>query len=263
MSAALYALASDAIKPSSSSVYLLLNALLPLLVSVIALIPILRQPSEDHSFSETVKSDNIRFLFLNIIAILTGVYLLIFGSNSSITTPAYLLLLGALLLLVLPICVPGVVYARNWFHHTVQESFRLQSSGFILVHDDDLELHRQLLSREGSYAEDGLRSRDGSGLIENHIGGCGRCCGDVIRGGQLLTLGEEHSAASLVRRLDFWLYYIAYFCGGTIGLVYSNNLGQIAQSLGQSSKTTTLVTLYSSFSFFGRLLSAAPDYIRA
>ncbi|XP_048627668.1 protein NUCLEAR FUSION DEFECTIVE 4-like [Brassica napus] len=60
-----------------------------------------------------------------------------------------------------------------------------------------------------------------------------------------------------------WLYYVAYFCGGTIGLVYSNNLGQIAQSLGQSSKTTTLVTLYSSSSFFGRLLSATPDYIRA
>ncbi|KAH0853346.1 hypothetical protein HID58_090657, partial [Brassica napus] len=62
---------------------------------------------------------------------------------------------------------------------------------------------------------------------------------------------------------NYQLYYVAYFCGGTIGLVYSNNLGQIAQSLGQSSKTTTLVTLYSSSSFFGRLLSATPDYIRA
>ncbi|KAJ1431176.1 MFS transporter superfamily [Sesbania bispinosa] len=79
---------------------------------------------------------------------------------------------------------------------------------------------------------------------------------------QLVMLGEEHTAAVLVTRLDFWLYYVAYFCGGTIGLVYSNNLGQIAQSLGLSSKTSTLVTLYSSFSFFGRLLSAAPDYIR-
>lgn len=80
---------------------------------------------------------------------------------------------------------------------------------------------------------------------------------------QLAMLGEEHSARALVRRMDFWLYFVAYFCGGTIGLVYSNNLGQIAQSLGHGSKTTTLVTLYSSFSFFGRLLSAAPDYVRA
>ncbi|KAJ6695710.1 putative NODULIN-LIKE PROTEIN [Salix koriyanagi] len=85
----------------------------------------------------------------------------------------------------------------------------------------------------------------------------------MVKKDQLAMLGEEHPAWLLVRRLDFWLYYIAYFCGGTIGLVYSNNLGQIAESLGQSSNTTTLVTLYSSFSFFGRLLSAAPDYIRA
>ncbi|KAF2308956.1 hypothetical protein GH714_025947 [Hevea brasiliensis] len=79
---------------------------------------------------------------------------------------------------------------------------------------------------------------------------------------RLAMLGEEHPACLLIRRLDFWLYYTAYFCGGTIGLVYSNNLGQIAQSLGQSMNTTTLLTLYSAFSFFGRLLSAAPDYLR-
>ncbi|KAL1144739.1 hypothetical protein V6Z11_A11G252100 [Gossypium hirsutum] len=79
--------------------------------------------------------------------------------------------------------------------------------------------------------------------------------------GRLTVLGEEHPARLLVRRLDFWLYYVAYFCGGTIGLVYSNNLGQIAQSLGYYSQISAIVTLYSSFSFFGRLLSAAPDFM--
>lgn len=85
----------------------------------------------------------------------------------------------------------------------------------------------------------------------------------IVGRNQLAMLGEEHPARLLMRRVDFWLYYIAYFCGGTIGLVYSNTLGQIAQSLGQADHTTTLITLYSSFSFFGRLFSAAPDYIRA
>lgn len=80
-----------------------------------------------------------------------------------------------------------------------------------------------------------------------------------VKEGNLVRLGEEHSFRLLISRLEFWLYYVAYFCGGTIGLVYSNNLGQIAQSLGQSS--STLVTIYSSFSFFGRLLSAAPDFM--
>ncbi|CAA2958255.1 NUCLEAR FUSION DEFECTIVE 4-like [Olea europaea subsp. europaea] len=78
----------------------------------------------------------------------------------------------------------------------------------------------------------------------------------------LMVLGEEHKARMLLCRLDFWLHYIAYLRGRTIELVYSNNLGQIAWSLGYYSMTTGLITTYSSFSFFGRLLSAAPDFIR-
>ncbi|XP_021911847.1 protein NUCLEAR FUSION DEFECTIVE 4-like isoform X1 [Carica papaya] len=136
---------------------------------------------------------------------------------------------------------------------------------------DDLEIHKGLLSREASY-NNGLNnlplmSENGSAIgineqksvMEMNEG----CCKTMIGRGQLAMLGEEHTLQLLVGRLDFWLYYIAYFCGGTIGLVYSNNLGQISQSLGQGSNTTALITLYSSFSFFGRLLSAAPDYIRA
>ncbi|KAK8945043.1 hypothetical protein KSP39_PZI008252 [Platanthera zijinensis] len=49
--------------------------------------------------------------------------------------------------------------------------------------------------------------------------------------------------------------------GGTLGVAYSNNLGQIAQSLGRQSQTFVLVNVYSSCSFFGRLISAAPDLL--
>ncbi|ONK73732.1 uncharacterized protein A4U43_C04F34680 [Asparagus officinalis] len=84
----------------------------------------------------------------------------------------------------------------------------------------------------------------------------------VLGKDRLSVLGEEHGARRLVRRIDFWLYYLAYFCGATVGLVYSNNLGQIAQSLGRQKQTTLLVTVYSSCSFFGRLASAAPDFLR-
>lgn len=270
VSAALYALAGDAVNASSSSLYLLMNSLVPLVVSIAALIPILRQPSVDPLSPEAVRSDSITFLILNVLAVLTGVYLLIFGSNTSSSTTARLLLAGAIFLLVFPLCVPGVVYARRWFHHTVHSSSHLSRlSGFILVDDDDLELHKRLVTREASFND-----RNGSlndDVCEYKLGSqkCDidedttRCCEKMIEKDQLVILGEEHPTHVLVRRLDFWMYYIAYFCGGTIGLVYSNNLGQIAQSLGESSNTTLLVTLYSSFSFFGRLLSAAPDYVRA
>lgn len=269
VSAALYNLAADAIDSSSTSLFLILNAVIPLLTSVAALIPILRQPSLDPLPPDGVRRDSVIFLFLNILAVLTGIYLLLFGSSSFDTATARVFLGGAIFLLIFPLCIPGIVYARDWFRHAIHSNIRIDGSGFILVDVDDLELHKELLSREPSIHVNGSLSHllvtNGSSAsslsFRNKSAEYTGCCGTIVAKDQLVMLGEEHSARLLVRRLDFWLYYIAYFCGGTIGLVYSNNLGQIAQSIGQSS--TTLVTLYSSFSFFGRLLSAVPDYIRA
>ncbi|EFH39763.1 predicted protein [Arabidopsis lyrata subsp. lyrata] len=240
VSAALYTLAYNAINPVSTELYLLLNALVPLFVSFAALIPILRQPPLEPLPPDGVRRDSLMFLLLNILAVLNGVYLLLFRSKTSDVTSARLLFSGSILLLILPLCLPGLVYARNWYLHNIHSSFRLEGSGFILVDVDELEMHK--------------------GMCELPILSC---CTKFITRNQLEMLGEEHPLSLLLCRSDFWLYYIAYFCGGTIGLVYSNNLGQIAQSLGKKSETTTLVTLYSSFSFFGRLLSATPDYIRA
>ncbi|XP_019057981.1 PREDICTED: protein NUCLEAR FUSION DEFECTIVE 4-like isoform X2 [Tarenaya hassleriana] len=269
VSAALYTLAFNAISPSSSQLYLLLNALVPLLVSFFALVPILRQPPLEPLPPDGVRRDSLMFLLLNVIAILNGVYLLLFGSNPSSLATARALFGGAVFLLVFPLCIPGLVYARSWYLRTIHSSFRLEGSGFILVDVDELEVHKGMATRQSSLEGYQLLNDDGVPVTnavtpqKSFDGDEDGFCMKVITKGQLEMLGEEHPLGLLVRRWDFWLYYIAYFCGGTIGLVYSNNLGQIAQSLGQSSSTTTLVTLYSSFSFFGRLLSATPDYIRA
>ncbi|KAK9276218.1 hypothetical protein L1049_005749 [Liquidambar formosana] len=267
VSAALYTLAANSINPSSDALYLLLNAVVPLLTSMAALFPILRQPSLDPLPPDAIRRDSLIFLLLNFLAVLTGLYLLLLSSVTSDSSTDRLLFSGAIFLLILPLCIPGVVYARYWFHRTINSSFRLEGSGFILVDDDDLELHKELISRETSMIGDALIV-NGNGSTHgiprcNSSGESRGCCETIMEKDQLAMLGEEHPAWMLVRRLDFWLYYVAYFCGGTIGLVYSNNLGQIAQSLGHSSNTTALITLYSSFSFFGRLLSAAPDFIRA
>lgn len=269
ISAALYALAAKAINPSSDPLYLLLNAVIPLLTSIVALPPILCQPSLDPLPTDAVRRDSLIFLLLNFLAVLTGIYLLLISSISSTATIAHLLFAGAIFLLVLPLCIPGVVYAKKWFRSAVNSSIRLDASGFILVDADDLELHKEHITRSGSSHGNGvsdvLIKADGSthDIVGYNITGQESCWEKLIGKDQLVMLGEEHQARMLVRRLDFWLYFLAYFCGGTIGLVYSNNLGQIAQSLGHSSNTSSLITLYSAFSYFGRLLSAAPDYIRA
>jgi hypothetical protein len=270
VSAALYTLAANSIDPSSDSLYLLLNALVPLLVCIAAVIPILRQPPLDPLPPAAVNRDSLIFLILNFLAIFTGLYLLLFGASASSVASSRLHFGATILLLTLPLFIPGIIYARSWAQRTIHSSFRIEGSSFILVHDDDLELHKELLSRHGSLVgnEDGngdaycLQSDNGSMFSSRKDSVNDVCCERMIGQDQLTMLGEEHSAAVLVRRSDFWLYYITYFCGGTIGLVYSNNLGQIAQSLGLRSSTSTLVTLYASFSFFGRLLSAVPDYIR-
>lgn len=65
---------------------------------------------------------------------------------------------------------------------------------------------------------------------------------------------REHGLWKLLRSLEFWMYFLVYLCGATMGLVYANNLGQIAQSRGIHE--AVLLSISSSFGFFGKLLSA-------
>lgn len=229
ISAALYSLAFNAINPSSSNLYLLLNSLVPLVVSFAALYPVLTKPAIDPSpDNESRRHDSHVFTILNVLAVMTSFHLLL---SSSSTSSAPLHFLGAVVLLVFPLCAPLLVYARDYFLPVINHRLTHDSSGYVMLNIDEIKSQKSVSSKTGYEHKEG----------------------NIVR------LGDEHSFRLLISRLEFWLYYIAYFCGGTIGLVFSNNLGKIAQSLGQNS--TTLVTIYSSFSFFGRLLSAAPDFM--
>uniref|UniRef100_A0ACD5W4I8 Uncharacterized protein n=1 Tax=Avena sativa TaxID=4498 RepID=A0ACD5W4I8_AVESA len=73
---------------------------------------------------------------------------------------------------------------------------------------------------------------------------------------------EEIGGLQLLKKPDFWLYFFSYMFSGTLGLVFLNNLGQIAESRGLA-QTSTLVSLSSSFGFFGRLLPSFMDYYSA
>lgn len=238
ISAALYSLAFNAMNTSSSNLYLLLNSLVPLIVSFAALFPVLTKPSVDPSPEiESQRHDSHVFAILNVLAVMTSFHLLLSSSAES----ARLHLLGAIVLLVFPLCAPFLVYARDYFLRGINRSLNHDSSGYVMLNVDELKIQKASVASKTEYEQMGTGSQMNG------------------KEGNLVRLGDEHSFRLLISRLEFWLYYIAYFCGGTIGLVYSNNLGQIAQSLGQNA--TTLVTIYSSFSFFGRLLSAAPDFM--
>ncbi|XP_010435646.2 PREDICTED: protein NUCLEAR FUSION DEFECTIVE 4-like [Camelina sativa] len=232
ISAALYTLGHEAISgksSASSDIYLLLNSLIPLIVSVLALWPVLTNPHDSGSSCRT--RDEFRvFVAFNVLALITCFYLLLPSSGTYLASSPRWHFLGAIFLLLFPLCVPFLDYV----HRALQS---LRSSGYTVVDVEDPKiLDNVSLDHQKSNAEEGC---------------------DQVR------LGDEHSLGTLVCSLEFWLYYVVYFCGGTIGLVYSNNLGQIAQSLGQSrSNAKSLVTLFSAFSFLGRLLSSAPDFTR-
>lgn len=260
VSAALYTLIANAINSDDDTLYPFLNAIVPLFTSGVALIPVLCQPPPQELPPDAIKHDSRIFLFLNGVAVLTGLYLLLLNPLSYNSNRARLFLVGAILLLVLPLCLPGIVYARDWARRVISSSLSLNGSTFSLVDVDDLELHKELIGSEpaGVHAAMNGNGNTSTFILRAKDG----CCGNVMEKDQLTVLGEEHSARLLVCRWDFWLYYLAYLCGGTIGLVYSNNLGQISQSLGFGAQTSVFVTLYSSCSFFGRLLSAGPDFLR-
>lgn len=252
LSAALYTLIAKSINPENDTIYLFLNALVPVFTSSLALIPILRQPPPQQLSADAVRRDSFIFLILNILAVITGLYLLLLNSASSTASRARILFTGSAVLLFLPLCLPGIVCARKWAYQAIQTGFHFDPLSFNLVDVDEIELQKDLIGKEQSSATNGS-SYD---VIDE--GGCFR---KLMEKDRLIMLGEEYPARLLVRKLDFWLYYVAYFCGGTIGLVYSNNLGQIAQSLGHYSQLNFIITIYSTCSFFGRLLSAAPEFL--
>ncbi|XAR54274.1 hypothetical protein NMG60_11029332 [Bertholletia excelsa] len=259
VSAALYNLTANAIGPSDDTLYLLLNALVPLLASMAALILILREPPVQPLPADSGRSDSLIFLYFNGLAVITGIYLLLLDSTSSNSAIAWVLFAGAIFLLVLPLGTPGITYARAWACQTIFPScFWLEASSFNLVDADDLELDKGLMGVEAESPHTGRILNGNSYGSINKDG----CCSSIIEKDQLSGLCEEHTVKQLVCRRDFWLYYIAYLCGGTLGLVYSNNLGQISESLGFTVETTSFITVYSACSFFGRLLSAAPDFLR-
>ncbi|KAJ3689479.1 hypothetical protein LUZ61_018643 [Rhynchospora tenuis] len=275
VSAALYSLIVSSLSSitTSSAIYLLLNAVVPLIVSVAALPPILRQPPEDliQLPFNNASHDTQRFLILHILAFFTGLYLLFLNSVSTDSSIASVILAGAIFLLILPLAVPGLIFAREWAQRTIYSSFRLDVPDTpplqsFIINNNNNELNKPLIAVSSERIEGNGHSaqekteffRPKAWLTEFWSW----CYNILIEKKKLVVLGEEHSARSLVARPDFWFYYIAYFCGATVGLVYSNNLGQIAESLNLDSDLTMILAVYSACSFFGRLLSAVPDFLR-
>ncbi|KAK4792682.1 hypothetical protein SAY86_023117 [Trapa natans] len=240
LSANIYTDIVDVVAAHTSSIagrramaYLLLNAFLPAIVAATTA-PFIGDSSFYHRDDDTSGEVGGEFVVLFALTIVTGVYAVISSlrSISDQISPVYFTI-GIGLLLLAPLVVPVTERVRWWSsrQHKIQVNDVVTS-----------ELH---------YSDDDHR-------IDLPEGGSGNV-GDVheISG----PIPEEVGCRVMLRRLDFWLYYFVYMFGATLGMVYLNNLGQITESRGGSSRTTSsLVSMASAFGFFGRLLPSLLDY---
>ncbi|KAL2924550.1 Protein NUCLEAR FUSION DEFECTIVE 4, partial [Bienertia sinuspersici] len=226
LSAVIYTAAVGAFstKPSKrAEVYMLFNALIPLIVSVITA-PFVR-------YIDTGKPKKVEhgFFVVLMITIATGIYAVAssLGPLSSITiTNSY----GRILLWLLEekCCIN-----------------RERRVCDVTTDADEVELED---------VENWVKDQDND--VENWVKDQDS---DVVEGKEEIRAIENIGAKLMMKRLNFWLYFFIYITGATLGLVYLNNLGQIAESRGYL-KTSSLVSLASAMTFFGRLLPSILDY---
>ncbi|EPS72599.1 hypothetical protein M569_02158, partial [Genlisea aurea] len=200
--------------------FIFLNAVVPLLLCIVVA-PLARGVDAGKS-----KRLTRGFFLMFVVTISNGVFAVVtsFGSLNK-----YVIIAGVTAFLLLPLIVPVT--------ETVIE--RVKGKCLIRVHDADVkcqftEIHRNLESG-----------------------------GEITKGSDFRVTEEgvvqEIGAAAMVATVEFWLYYLVYLLGATLGLVFLNNLGQIAESRG-CSNTSSLVCLSSAFGFFGRLSPSLFDY---
>lgn len=267
LSTVIYTCLSAILDPGNPSVYLLLNCIVPAVVGVISAVLLYVSQSKKAVIEDD--TDKKYMVLCTLIAITTAVYSIIFeflphGKRQleGIYMALLIILLMAPLFVAFKVALNSLSNERKVnscsANRIIRESKQQNSTAENPTNNNRLQVgfSQSEESKCNTHSLD-IQNPPQTTQNFNHIEG---------RRLQLISvpvprLGEEHSILQLLRSIDFWLYYFVYFCGGTVGLVYINNLGQIVQSFGYS-KTPILVSLVSSFGFFGRIASGFPDYIQ-
>ncbi|CAK9164120.1 unnamed protein product [Ilex paraguariensis] len=208
--------------------YLLLNSILPLVVCIMAA-PVVG----DINVGKSKKMAG-GFILMFAITIATGAYAVIssLGSVVSRVMTPLMVLIGIGLFLASPLLVPVADKLREKFQQKCW-----------------LRVERRVHNLTVEEGESAISLEDGMKVEETSIT-------ELVSEDKMK---KEIGAKSMLKMVEFWLYFFVYFFGATLGLVYLNNLGQIAESRG-CSDISSLVSLASSFGFFGRLIPSLLDY---
>ncbi|KAG9132826.1 hypothetical protein Leryth_026024 [Lithospermum erythrorhizon] len=211
----------------TAQTYLLLNAILPLIVCVMVS-PFVN----DFNFAKSRKIGD-GFFVLVILTITTGIFAMVtslnithvLSSRVKLSTFVGIIFMGVFL--IMPLVVPLVEKVRE----TIEKKcfIRVDNKGHAVSLEKEIEWQNEVKREKGEY-------------------------------GRQMVFDGVVGVKIMLQKGDFWLYFCSYFFGATIGLVYMNNLGQIVESRGSLSATSSLVSISSVFSFFGRLIPSFLDY---
>ncbi|XP_061361949.1 protein NUCLEAR FUSION DEFECTIVE 4-like [Gastrolobium bilobum] len=228
LSAKIYTNIVDAVSPhKKAGTFLFLNSLLPVIVGLITA-PLVREIE----VTSPNKYTGFGFAMMFVITIATGIYA-VMSSLHFFTSkiPSLGILIGILVSLLFPLLVPISVKIKELVESWNKNRERLRVYHLTMEENINVEVTE-------NEVKEGEERRE----VQEEV-----------------SVREEIGVKLMLRRIDFWLYFFVYLFGPTIGLVFLNNLGQIAESRGCSG-TSSLVSLSSSFGFFGRLIPSLMDY---
>ncbi|KAH9305951.1 hypothetical protein KI387_010355 [Taxus chinensis] len=262
LSAVIYAGLSSILSKGHSSSYLLLNCIVPTIVSTIS--GFLLHVFQSKKANEEDKSDKRNMIIFTGIAFATALYSILIEflphKNHGPSEGIYMSVL--FILMIFPLCIPLKLALSHTSTTKVTKFFSTPKASpqICMIQDNQQKSRAEQNSYIHGTSEISFNSNEETQQCSRSL--------DIeperqqfVSKKSVPALGKEHGILELFSSIDFWLYYFVYICGGTVGLVYINNLGQILQSLGYT-KTPILVSLVSSFGFFGRIASGFPDYIQ-
>ncbi|KAE8700800.1 Major facilitator superfamily protein [Hibiscus syriacus] len=253
LSAKIYTDIVEVVFPSSAmqraKAYLILSSVLPFTISVIsAPVAIVINVVE-------TKRAKAAFISILVITTATGAFAVVgsLGSASSRLLSPLTNAVGMAALLLAPLLIPIGLGLKQLVPARILNRLKPEEKVYIE------EINNASLDNMESWVKE-IRESISSFSVEISGELTGSSIGDdsVRETNEIISVMEEIDVKVMLRRLNFWLYFFVYLFGVTLGLVFLNNLGQIAESRGCTA--SALVSLSSSFGFFGRLVPSIFDY---
>ncbi|MFQ6638912.1 hypothetical protein Gotur_015781, partial [Gossypium turneri] len=238
--------------------YLFLSSVLPLTVSVIVA-PVVRVIN-----TVKTKREEVAFILILIITTVTGAFAIMgsMGSASSLLSP-FTGAVGMVALLLAPLPIPLGLGLRHQIRKLAGEKIHIEETNSVSMDKTESEVTldiSDIISESPSESFELSFSYTSEKMNGDQQSESSRTSGDdkISETNEINSVMEEIGVKVMLRRLNFWLYFFVYLFAVTLGLVFFNNLGQIAESRGRSA--SSLVSLSSSFGFFGRLIPSIVDY---